>query len=57
MEDVGLAVVVEIVPLMVGTVGDPVQALPAGSYVVVALTFVVGVAATIAQLRYSDCAQ
>jgi len=46
-----------IVPLMVGTVGNPVDALPLGSYVVVALTFTAGVAATILQLRYSDCAQ
>ena len=46
-----------IVPLMVGMVGDPVATLPAGSYVVVALTFAAGVAGTIAQLRYSDCAQ
>lgn len=45
-----------IVPLMVGAVGQP-QTLPAGSYVVMALTFVIGTAATIAQLRWSDNAQ
>jgi ABC-type transport system involved in multi-copper enzyme maturation permease subunit len=45
-----------IVPLMIGMVSSP-QKLPAGSYVVLALTFVVGVAATIAQLRFSDNAQ
>jgi ABC-2 type transport system permease protein len=45
-----------IIPLMIGAVGQP-QTLPAGSYVVAALTFVVGVAATIAQLRWADTAQ
>ena len=37
--------------------GRPVASLPAGSYVVLALTFVAGIAATIAQLRYADNAQ
>jgi len=46
-----------IVPLLVGSVGSPVESLPAGSYVVVALTFAVGVAGTIAQLRFADNAQ
>lgn len=46
-----------IVPLLVGSVGQPVDALPMGSYVVVALTFAAGVAGAIAQLRYSDVAQ
>jgi ABC-2 type transport system permease protein len=46
-----------IVPLLVGSVGQPVDGLPAGSYVVVALTFVVGVVGTILQLRHSDVAQ
>ena len=46
-----------IVPSMVGMVGNPVETLPLGSYVVVALTFTAGVAGAIAQLRYSDCAQ
>lgn len=45
-----------IVPLMVGMVGQP-RALPVGSYVVLGLTFVVGVAATIAQVRWADNAQ
>ncbi|MFA5845152.1 MAG: ABC transporter permease [Coriobacteriia bacterium] len=45
-----------IVPSMIGMVGKP-QTLPAGSYVVLALTFVAGIAATIAQLRYADNAQ
>jgi ABC-2 type transport system permease protein len=46
-----------IVPALIGMVGTPVQALPAGSYVVLAFTFVGGVAATIAQLRYADNTQ
>lgn len=46
-----------IVPSMIGMVGQPVQALPAGSYIVLALTFAAGVTATIAQLRYADNAQ
>lgn len=46
-----------IVPILVGSVGEPVAELPVGSYVVVALTFVAGVAATIAMLRGSDLAQ
>jgi ABC-type transport system involved in multi-copper enzyme maturation permease subunit len=45
-----------IVPLMVGLVGTP-QSLPAGSYVVLAATFVVGIAATIGTLQYADNAQ
>ena len=45
-----------IVPLMVGLVGQP-QTLPVGSYVVLAVTFVAGIAGTIAQLQYSDNAQ
>jgi len=45
-----------IVPLMIGMVGTP-QVLPAGSYTVLALTFVAGIAATIAQLRFADNAQ
>jgi ABC-2 type transport system permease protein len=45
-----------IIPLMIGAVGQP-QTLPAGSYVVAALTFVVGVAATLAQVRWADTAQ
>jgi ABC-type transport system involved in multi-copper enzyme maturation permease subunit len=45
-----------ILPLLVGMLGTP-QTLPIGSYVVLALTFVVGVAATIAQVRWADTAQ
>jgi len=45
-----------IVPLMIGMVGQP-QTLPTGSYVVLAAMFVVGVVATIAQLRFADNAQ
>ncbi|MDP2233003.1 MAG: ABC transporter permease [Actinomycetota bacterium] len=45
-----------IVPLMIGMVGQP-ETLPASSYVVLALTFVAGVAGTVAQVRYSDNAQ
>jgi len=46
-----------IVPLLIGMVSDPVRSLPAGSYVVLALAFAVGVGGTIAQMRYSDNAQ
>jgi len=46
-----------IVPLLIGMVGMPVETLPAGSYVVLAVTFVAGIAATIAQLRWADNAQ
>jgi ABC-type transport system involved in multi-copper enzyme maturation permease subunit len=46
-----------IVPSMIGMVGNRVAALPAGSFVVEGLTFLIGVAATIAQLRYADNAQ
>jgi len=45
-----------IVPLLVGLVGTP-QSLPAGSYLVLAATFAVGVAATIATMQYADNAQ
>ncbi len=40
-----------IVPLLIGMVSDPLATLPPASYVVLAATFVAGVAATIAQLR------
>jgi len=46
-----------IVPLLIGMVSDPVTSLPAGSYVVLALTFAVGIAGTLAHLRWADCAQ
>jgi len=45
-----------VVPLMIGVIGRP-QTLPAGSYAVLLATFAVGIAGTIAQLRYSDNAQ
>jgi ABC-type transport system involved in multi-copper enzyme maturation permease subunit len=44
------------VPLMIGLVGQP-QVMPPGSYVVLALTFALGIAATIATLRWADNAQ
>jgi ABC-type transport system involved in multi-copper enzyme maturation permease subunit len=46
-----------IVPLSIGMVGQPVQTLPAGSYLVVALTFLAGIMATVLQLRYADNTQ
>ncbi len=46
-----------IVPLLIGTVGQRVTTLPAASYVVLALTFVAGIAGTIAQVRWADNAQ
>jgi ABC-2 type transport system permease protein len=46
-----------IVPLFIGAVGQPVTTLAPASLVVVALTFLAGIAATIAQLRYADNAQ
>lgn len=46
-----------IVPLLIGMVADPVGTLPAGSYWVLAGTFVAGTAATILQLRFADNAQ
>ena len=46
-----------IVPLYIGAVGQRVTTVAPGSLVVVALTFLAGIAATIAQLRYADNAQ
>jgi ABC-type transport system involved in multi-copper enzyme maturation permease subunit len=46
-----------IVPALIGMVGKPVEGVPVGSYVVIAATFAVGIAATIAQLRIADNAQ
>lgn len=46
-----------IIPLLIGMVGQPVEALPPGSYVVAALTFVSGIAATLAQVLYADNTQ
>jgi ABC-type transport system involved in multi-copper enzyme maturation permease subunit len=46
-----------IIPLLIGAVGQPVSGLPAGSYVVLAVTCAAGVAATIVQVRWADNAQ
>ena len=46
-----------IVPLLIGMVADPVGTLPAGSYLVLAGTFLAGTAATILHLRFADNAQ
>lgn len=46
-----------IVPLLIGVVGQPAQTLPPGSFVVLALTFVVSIAATIWRFTYADCNQ
>lgn len=46
-----------IVPLLIGVVADPVDSLPAASYVVLTGTFAVGIAATVLQLRFADNAQ
>jgi ABC-type transport system involved in multi-copper enzyme maturation permease subunit len=46
-----------IVPLFIGAIGKPATTVAPGSLVVVALTFLAGVAATIAQLRWADNAQ
>jgi len=43
-----------IVPLLIGVVGRPVQTLPIGSFIVLALTFTAGIAATIWQFIYAD---
>ena len=46
-----------IVPLSIGMIGQPVQTMPASSYIVVALMFLAGIVATILQLRYADNTQ
>jgi hypothetical protein len=46
-----------IVPMLVGMVGSPTETLPGSSFVVLALTFVAGVAATLAQFVYADNTQ
>ena len=46
-----------VVPLLIGMVSDPLQTLPAASYVVVALTFAAGVTGMLVQQRRADCAQ
>jgi ABC-2 type transport system permease protein len=43
-----------IIPLLIGSVGRPISAVPLGSYVVLAATFTVGIAATIGWLRWAD---
>jgi ABC-type transport system involved in multi-copper enzyme maturation permease subunit len=43
-----------IIPLLIGSVGKPISAVPLGSYAVLAATFVLGVLATLAQLRWAD---
>jgi len=46
-----------IVPLFIGAIGQPATTIAPGSLIVVALTFLAGIAATIAQLRWADNAQ
>ena len=46
-----------IVPQFIGAIGKPATSIAPVSFVVVALTFVGGIAATIAQLRWADNAQ
>ncbi len=46
-----------IVPLFAGVAGPRVETLAPGSLLVVALAFLVGVAATVAQVRYADNVQ
>jgi len=46
-----------IVPQLIGAIGKPSTTVAAGSLAVVALTFLAGIAATIAQLRWADNAQ
>lgn len=46
-----------IVPTLVGMVGAPAQSLPAGSYVVLALTFAAGTVGAVAQIIYADNVQ
>ena len=46
-----------IVPLLIGAIGKPATTTAPGSLVVVGLTFFVGIAAVIAQLRWADNAQ
>jgi ABC-2 type transport system permease protein len=43
--------------MLVGMVGSPTETLPGSSFVVLALTFVAGVAATLAQFVYADNTQ
>jgi ABC-type transport system involved in multi-copper enzyme maturation permease subunit len=46
-----------IVPLYIGAIGQPVTTIASSSIVVLALTFCAGIAAAIAQLRWSDNVQ
>jgi ABC-2 type transport system permease protein len=46
-----------IVPILVGSVSAPVDALPVGSLVILAATFAVGIAATMWQLQSADNTQ
>jgi ABC-2 type transport system permease protein len=46
-----------IVPLFIGAIGQRTTAIAPGSLVVAGLTFLAGIAATIAQLRHADSAQ
>lgn len=46
-----------IVPLYIGAIGQPVSTLATGSFIVVALTFLAGIAAMVAQLRFADNTQ
>jgi len=46
-----------IVPLFIGSIGEPSTTIATSSLVVVALTFLAGIAATFAQLRWADNAQ
>ena len=46
-----------IVPLYIGAIGQPVTTIASSSVAVLALTFLAGIAATIAQLRWSDNAR
>ena len=43
-----------IVPLLIGMVGQPVQRLPPGSFVVLAITFTAGITATVLQFIHAD---
>ncbi|MGB4891946.1 MAG: hypothetical protein WBP09_09795, partial [Propionicimonas sp.] len=46
-----------IVPILVGSVGDPVDTLPAGSLLILAITFAGGIVATIQTLQNADNTQ
>ncbi len=46
-----------IVPQFIGAIGKPATAIAPASLVVIAITFVAGIAATIAQLRWADNTQ